>query len=345
MLTPTSLRVRAQRRQQRLACPAGGAPRRCVTAAHRMIEGQARRVQRLAWETAAAPARSASSAPATSRRRPPYTGSPTIGKPACAPGARGSGGCARSRAGRAPACAPRKRSLDAVVGDRWAAIGAHRHAGALRAMPADRLIDRAAGGHARRCTQRQVVALDRARRSMAHQRRVRLRRARHHQQPARVLVEAVDRARRAAPGRARIERQQCVLQGVRGIAGPRVHHEARGLVDHQQRAVLEHDARAGSPRPPPAHPPRIRPDPHLLPAADLVLGRTGRPVHQHLARARSSVAAARANTGAGPRPGPASKRSAGGLGRAIRARGRGTLGGMASVGGASGNSLYWRSPL
>ena len=75
--------------------------------------------------------------------------------------------------------------------------------------------------------QGEVLALDLARRQRRDERGVRLRRARDDQQAARVLVQAVHEPGTRHDGELRVERQQCILQGVAGVARARVHHEAR----------------------------------------------------------------------------------------------------------------------
>ena len=77
--------------------------------------------------------------------------------------------------------------------------------------------------------------------SSRHQRRVRLERARHDQQPAGVLVDAVHEAGARHALELRVMREQRVLQRVLAIARARVHHEPRRLVDHDDRGVLVHD--------------------------------------------------------------------------------------------------------
>jgi hypothetical protein len=89
--------------------------------------------------------------------------------------------------------------------------------------------------------QRAVLACHRARLQLLGQRSVRQRRARDHEQPAGVLVEAMhDAAPRKQPQR-RVPVQQPVLQRAMPIAGGRVNDEPSRLVDHQQMLVLEHD--------------------------------------------------------------------------------------------------------
>ena len=68
---------------------------------------------------------------------------------------------------------------------------------------------------------------------------------RHHQQAARVLVDAVDDAGTLDPVDARQLAAAVVEQGIDQrafqIAGSRVHDHSGGLVDHQEVVVLEHD--------------------------------------------------------------------------------------------------------
>lgn len=73
---------------------------------------------------------------------------------------------------------------------------------------------------------------------------------RHHEEPARVLVEAVDDAGPAHPADARqagaAMGDESVHQGARVVTRRRVHHEARRLVDHDEVVVLvgDHEVQA-----------------------------------------------------------------------------------------------------
>ena len=135
-----------------------------------------------------------------------------------------------------------KALLDAVVRHRPATIAAHGHAGTLRAMSTNRLIDGASAGH-HALTKREVLTLDLVRRERAHQRGLRERRARDDEQSRGVLVEPVHDAGARHSRELRIEREQGVLQGARSYARTRVHHKACRLVDHQHRRIAMHDAK------------------------------------------------------------------------------------------------------
>ena len=89
------------------------------------------------------------------------------------------------------------------------------------AVPADRLLDARRRRWAAPTHQRQVFAADLARRQLRHQPRVRLGRARHHQQPAGLLVEPMHQPGARYARQRRIVRQQRILQRVRAIAGAR----------------------------------------------------------------------------------------------------------------------------
>ena len=132
------------------------------------------------------------------------------------------------------------RARDAPAGD-------HGHRRARRRMARDRRVDRhraldvAVGD-------RQVLALDAARRQRALQRRLRLDRACDDEQPAGVLVEAVHDARARHRGERRRVMQQRVEEGAGAVARARMHDEAGRLVDDDQRGVLVDDRRARSTR-------------------------------------------------------------------------------------------------
>ena len=175
-------------------------------------------------------------------RRPPYRRVADDRESRRAPGARGSGGCARSRARRAPAVCARKRSHHAIVGHGRTAVAPHRHARAL-----------ACGGARsahRSCrppvmtpvqTARYCREISRAA-SAATSARVGLGRTRHHQQPARVLVEPMHEPRPRHERELRIERRaaRSAAYGA-GLPAPGCTTSAGRLVDDEQGAVLEHD--------------------------------------------------------------------------------------------------------
>ncbi len=133
--------------------------------------------------------------------------------------------------------------LDAIVRHRLPPVAPHRHARAHRAMPADGLVDGGAGGGPPEA-EGQIAARDLAFLQQAHQLHVHLRRARHHQQAARILVEAMNQTGARHHRQRRIMRQQRILQGVARIAGTGMHDQAGRLVDHQQGLVLIGDAQA-----------------------------------------------------------------------------------------------------
>src|SRR5947208_8679044 len=107
----------------------------------------------------------------------------------------------------------------------------------MNAVPADRLIDRAACGHRARA-HRQILPSDLAGHERCDQRGVRFGRARHHEEPARILVEPVHEPRARHPRQLRIEREQRVRKGMPGITRPGMHDEPGRLVDDDERAVL-----------------------------------------------------------------------------------------------------------
>ena len=114
------------------------------------------------------------------------------------------------------------------------------------AVPADRLHRCAPPPVGWPAHQRQILAADLARRQLRDQPRMRLGRARHDQQAAGVLVEPMHQPGARHARQRRIVRQQRVLQRVLAIAGARMHHQARRLVQHQQRAILDARYRSGS---------------------------------------------------------------------------------------------------
>jgi hypothetical protein len=81
----------------------------------------------------------------------------------------------------------------------------------------------------------------------------------------------VDESRARHERQLRVERQQCVLQGVPRVTRPGVHDEARRLVDHAQRAVPEHDRERHGLGLHPALRGQRRADTDLLPAKHPVL--------------------------------------------------------------------------
>ena len=159
-------------------------------------------------------------AQAACRRRGRRTGGRRRPDGRSRPGARGSGGCARSRAARAAASCAGRRSIDLEVGDRRRAAGRCAWTppcGRARSRPIGAsIVPLSASG--RPLDQRQVLAphLARARAAPGSARVGRLG-LRHHQQPRRVAVEAVDDARRA-PGRRRPRRGRAAP---RARVGPR----------------------------------------------------------------------------------------------------------------------------
>src|SRR5438046_153636 len=153
----------------------------------------------------------------------------------------------------------------------------------MNAVPADRLIDRAACGHRARA-HRQVLPSDLAGRERCDQRGVRFGRARHHEEPARILVEPVHEPRARDPRELRIEREQRVLERMAGVAGPGMHDEPGGLVDDDERTVLMNHlernrlgADGGLGR-------QLRLDAHLFAALHLVPGPRRSPLDLHRSR-------------------------------------------------------------
>ena len=130
-----------------------------------------------------------------------------------------------------------KAFLDPKMGNRFAPVAAHRHAGANAAVPTDRFIDPAAASR-RPDAQRQVFATDLARRQRRHQPRVRGRCPRHDQYAAGVLVEPMHEPGSRHACEVGVVRQQCVLQRVRAIAGTGMHDQPGRLVQYQQGCVL-----------------------------------------------------------------------------------------------------------
>jgi len=88
----------------------------------------------------------------------------------------------------------------------------------------DGLIDCAAARHDARA-QRHVAAANLARGKRRDERRVRLWSARHHQKPARILVEPMNDAGARHPVERRIEGEEAILQGIACITGSGMHHE------------------------------------------------------------------------------------------------------------------------
>ena len=115
-----------------------------------------------------------------------------------------------------------------------------RHARARARVAADRRVDHAARGRIA-LHDREVDAAHAAVGELLHQARLRVDRLRHHEQPARVLVEAMDDAGARHAGKRRRVREQRVEQRAVGLAGARMHHQSGRLVDHDQRGVLVHD--------------------------------------------------------------------------------------------------------
>ena len=150
-------------------------------------------------------------------------------------------------------------------------------------MSSDRRIDCAAASHHAEA-HRFVFTLDLARFDGSHQRGMRLERARHDHQAARVLVEPMHDTGAGHLRESGIEVQQRVLQRPRGIPGAGMHDQPGGLVDHEHLGVLHARCPARSP---PA--PRSTAsgsdalDFDGFPADDLVLRPQLHAIHQHLA--------------------------------------------------------------
>src|SRR5438105_4456635 len=106
---------------------------------------------------------------------------------------------------------------DAIARYRAAAVRAYRHARAMNAVPPDRLIDRAACGHRARAY-RQILPSDLAGRERCDQRGVRFGRARHHEEPARILVEPVHEPRARHPREGLVHRLDKDTSGLLVVA-------------------------------------------------------------------------------------------------------------------------------
>ena len=133
----------------------------------------------------------------------------------------------------------------AVMRDGIATAVADRHAHAVRRVPVDRRVDRAARRH-HAPADGFVFAMNLARLEHPHQRGVRLERAGHDQQSARVLVEPVHDAGARQPAEFGVARQQRVLQRLVGVAGAGMHDQPGGFVDDEDVLVLvRHHERNG----------------------------------------------------------------------------------------------------
>src|SRR5437660_1065513 len=107
----------------------------------------------------------------------------------------------------------------------------------MNAVPADRLIDRAACGHRARAYC-QILPSELAGHERCDPRGVRFGRARRHEEPAGILVEPVHEPRARHPRELRIECEQRVLERMAGVAGPGMYDEPGRFVDDDERAVL-----------------------------------------------------------------------------------------------------------
>ncbi len=114
------------------------------------------------------------------------------------------------------------------------------HLGALRRMAPDRRVDRR---RAREVAEhdRDVLALDAARRQLPDEIDLRGPGLRDDHEPARVLVEPVHDARARQRGQRGRVMQQRVLQRAVAVAAARMHDEAGRLVEDEERVVLVHD--------------------------------------------------------------------------------------------------------
>ncbi len=126
----------------------------------------------------------------------------------------------------------------AVMGDRFLAVLAHRHLQAVARVAVDRGIGGTAG-HQRAHHDGQVLAMHVACGQLFDQRGLRFQGLGHHHHAAGVLVQAVHDASARQHRHRRIAEQQGVDQSAAMVAGTRVHHQAHRLVDHQQVLVLE----------------------------------------------------------------------------------------------------------
>lgn len=134
----------------------------------------------------------------------------------------------------------RKAFLDAVMGDRGFTIAPYRKALAVCAMPADRQINGAAAGE-RALDQCQILAMHAVSLELFHQDLVGLDGSRHHQEPAGVLVNAVD-----DPGSWDLDElgrmmQQGILKRAIMVTGRRMNHQSLGLVHDDDGFILVED--------------------------------------------------------------------------------------------------------
>src|SRR6185312_2029307 len=126
---------------------------------------------------------------------------------------------------------------DTVVGNGLAAIASYCHTSPLRTVAP---YGRIHGASARHCAgaDRKIDTLNLALGERGNQSCVRFRRARHDEQAAGVLVEAMHQPGPRHQGELRIESEQRVLQRMAGIARPGVHDHACRLVDDEERPIL-----------------------------------------------------------------------------------------------------------
>ena len=129
--------------------------------------------------------------------------------------------------------------LGREIGARLFALTVHGHASTHPRIAPDRRIN------TKRfldpaVTQRQVLALDRARGQLRHQIVIRRQGLGHHHQSRGVFVQSMHDARSRQLRRPSVMGQQGIQNRARPVACGRMHHPASRLVHHQQGVVLEH---------------------------------------------------------------------------------------------------------
>jgi hypothetical protein len=114
-----------------------------------------------------------------------------------------------------------------------------RHPRALGRMAADGRVH-GAGRFDMAACHRVIVPPHAARLQLPDEIGLRFERPGDDHQAAGILVEPMDDAGPRQPGEFRRTMQQRIEQGTAPVAAPRMHHQARRLVDHQQALVLVH---------------------------------------------------------------------------------------------------------
>ena len=113
-------------------------------------------------------------------------------------------------------------------------VGVGRHPGAHPAVAPQRRVDGAAARRRPPLDERQVLAGDRAGLQRVAQRAMDRLRARHHEQPGRVAIQAVHDPGAGGVLAAGGDRAQRLGERARAVPARRVHDDAGGLVDHEQ---------------------------------------------------------------------------------------------------------------